>query len=294
MGNVIRREIGYEIDEEIDAPKVPDDFDDRIEDKKAEKEEYFKKNDSYYMNHIDDLKFGEFTREVITVDGEDIVCYVYKPDYGTEVTGLPVMMYMTGQSMEGNGEGIVTYGGLGSALNGQTVTPTGLVVIPYVPDGYHYESKDYRDKLNQIPSIIAEKYNGDTNRLSIGGCSYGGVAAYKIVDEHPDTYAAVVTAAGANDVTSAFNGVSVVNFLPDGNSGSDHTNPNYIKQQSNAVNSVGGESQTIKINGQYGHTNVANYGFWYKYDFDGDGKEEYAFEWAFNHTLDGSDTTVNG
>ena len=39
MGNVIRREIGYEIDDEIDAPKVPDDFDDRIEDKKAEKEE---------------------------------------------------------------------------------------------------------------------------------------------------------------------------------------------------------------------------------------------------------------
>ena len=282
----------YYNSKDVKTDKLPSksEYNKEKEEKKTAMEEYFKKNDSYYKNHLDDLKFGEFTREVINVDGEEIACYVYKPDYGTEVTGLPVMMYMTGQSMEGNGEGIVTYGGLGGALQSQSVTPSGLVVIPYVPDGYHYESKEYRDKLNKIPSIIAEKYNGDTNRMSIGGCSYGGVAAYKIVDEHPDTYAAVVTAAGANDVTSAFNGVSVVNFLPDGNSGSEHTNPNYIKGQSNAVNRAGGNSQTIKIDGQYGHTNVANYGFWKKYDFDGDGKEEYVFEWAFDHTLNGEDT----
>ena len=36
MGNVIRREIGYEIDDEIDAPVVPKEFDNEI---KIEKEE---------------------------------------------------------------------------------------------------------------------------------------------------------------------------------------------------------------------------------------------------------------
>ena len=241
---------------------------------------------SHYLNHLDDLKYGSFTREVIDVDGEKITCYVYRPDYGTDVTGLPVMMYMHGASMTGTGESIVTYGGLGEALNNKSITPSGIVVIPHVASGVQYESKAYRDKLNQIPTIIANKYGGDTNKLSVGGVSYGGLTAYNLVREHPGTYAAVVTACGAQEVDSSFKDVSVLNFVGESNDGN-HTASSYVQRQSDAVNSVGGESKVIKINKQWAHTNVGTYAFQNVYMCDDNSnKEEYPTEWAFRHNLD--------
>ena len=241
--------------------------------------------ENHYLNYKENLKYGSFKREEVVIDGEKMVCYVYRPDYGTKVSDLPVMMYMTGANMTGSGEGIVTYGGLGQAISDKSITPSGIVVIPYVKSGQQYESQSYRDKLNKLPAYFAKKYGGDTNKLSLGGTSYGGVTAYKLVTEHPGTYSAVVTAVGANEVTDAFKGVQVLNFNGEADA-SNHTGKTYVTKQSEKVNKVGGNSKVINISKQWAHTNVGTYAFGQKYDCDGSGKKKYTVEWAMEQCLD--------
>ena len=109
------------------------------------------------------LKYGSFTTKEYVVNGQKIKCYVYVPDYGEEVQNLPVMMYMHGASMENTGEQIVTYNGLGQLINERKITPSGIVVIPYVQNGHLYENKAYRDALAQIPNVVADEYKQNEN-----------------------------------------------------------------------------------------------------------------------------------
>ncbi len=206
------------------------------------------------------LQFGSFGTKEYVVNGQKIKCYVYVPDYGEEITDLPVMMYMHGASMENSGESIVTYGGLGEQLANRTVTPSGIVVIPYVQNGHLYEDKAYRDALAQIPLMVADEYNGDKDRISLAGVSYGAVTAYRLVNEHPDTYSAVVTACGAEEVTDAFEGMKVINYSGQGDA-NNHTGKSYVRNQTDRINQIGGQAQYYEYNDQWAHTNVGTKAF---------------------------------
>ena len=73
MGNVIRREIGYEIDDEIDAPVVPKEFDNE---KKIEKEENIIEQNKmtleneYEVEEEEDPKLK--SKPPINIDNEEI------------------------------------------------------------------------------------------------------------------------------------------------------------------------------------------------------------------------------
>ena len=73
MGNVIRREIGYEIDDEIDAPVVPKEFDNEI---KIEKEENIIEQNKmtleneYEVEEEEDPKLK--SKPPINIDNEEI------------------------------------------------------------------------------------------------------------------------------------------------------------------------------------------------------------------------------
>ena len=75
MGNVIRREIGYEIDDEIDAPVVPKEFDNEI---KIEKEENIIEQNNILKsleneNEVEEEEEPKFkSKPPITIEKEEI------------------------------------------------------------------------------------------------------------------------------------------------------------------------------------------------------------------------------
>ena len=245
-----------------------------------------------YTKYLSQLKYGTFTELSFTAsNGISINYFLYKPDYGTEVEGLPVFMYMHGIGFNDTGTQIVTYGGLGEAIKNKTVTPSGIVVMPHVKNGRLYENENYRDALAELAVQVCKDNNGDTNRISVGGCSYGAVTAFRLVTEHPGTFSAVVNAAGAADVTDAFKDVKVWNFngrRDDPN----HTGKSYVAKANKAVESVGGSAMYTLFDDVWGHTNVATKAFQNKYQ-DENGEYIYPFEWAFKQTKEEPVKTVS-
>ena len=233
----------------------------------------------YDLYKRSDLKFGSFDYEYYDVNGYKIKCLVYKPKYTKETGKLPVMLYMHGASMEDTGESIMTYGGFGEMLNNKEVTPSGIVVIPYVRNGWLYEDENFRDALAELPKKVAEENNGDKDRISVAGVSYGGITAHLLVTEHPGEFSAVVSACGASEVTDAYKDLTVLNFCGQGES-SKRTALSYVTRQTEAINKVGGNAKLIVYDNQWAHTNVGTKAF-HETITNENGEEIPIFEYMF-------------
>ena len=232
-------------------------------------------------------KFGTFQKESFTASNGIKIDYLcYKPDYGTNnVSGLPVHMYMTGAGMKSTGEQIMTYGGVGKLLNEKKITPSGIVVVPYVPSGHEYENKEFRKALAELPVAVCKQNNGDLNRISLSGHSYGAITAYNLVNENPNTFSAIVPVSGSKPPTEAFKTCKVWAFH--GAQDNPGNNTDYRKAVKNvqAIQAMGG-SATMHAYTDYPncyHTHTANYTFGNSFDDPDDDKDENVnpLEWAF-------------
>ena len=196
----------------------------------------------------------------INVDGTMMKCYVYVPKYEKDVGKLPVMMYMYGMDIDNNhGTELMTYGGLGKLIH-DGMSPSGIVVIPYVQNGRLYESKGFRDKLAKIPLKVCEKYNGDTSRISLGGTSYGAVTSYRLVDENPGIFSSIMAVYGVCSIKNInnFKNMKIVNIT--GRGGSNNTDINFIKKVSEQLKTVADVSFS-SYDDTWNHTNTGTRAF---------------------------------
>ena len=237
-----------------------------------------------------DHTYGTFTREVFTSsDGTQIAYMIYRPNYGDQnVTNLPVHMYMTGAGMKSTGEQIMTYGGIGKLLNEKNLNPSGIVIVPYVPSGVQYESEKYRKALAELPVQVCKDNNGDLNRISLSGHSYGAITAYNLVNENPDTFSAIVPVSGSKPPTEAFKNVKVWAFH--GAQDNPGNNTDYRKAVKNiqAIQDMGGTA-TLHSYTEYPncyHTHTANNTFSSTFEDPDEDKDEQInpLEWAFQQT----------
>ncbi|MBP5678856.1 MAG: hypothetical protein J6X28_03410 [Bacilli bacterium] len=232
--------------------------------------------------------FGSLTVQSFTSSNNINIKYLlYIPDYGQEVSGLPVHMYMTGASMKSTGEHIMTDGGIGKLLNEKNINPSGIVIVPYVPSGHEYESEAYRKALAELPKTVCKQYNGDESRISLSGHSYGAITAYNLVNENPDEFSAIVPVSGSKPPTEAFKNVKVWAFH--GAQDNPGNNTDYKKAVKNikAIQEMGGEA-TLHSYTEYPncyHTHTGNYTFANQFDDpdedDDDDEEISPLEWAF-------------
>ena len=231
--------------------------------------------------------YGSFTRETFTSsNGTQITYMLYKPSYNgsTSNSGLPVHMYLTGANMTGSGEQIMTYGGVGKNLKEKTINPSGIVVIPHVPSGKQYENANYRTALTELATTVCKENNGDSNRISLGGHSYGAITAYRLVQEHPNTFSAIVPVSGSAKITNAnaFSNVKIWAFHGARDNPGNNTNYTQAVQVINALQSAGVKA-TLHAYEDYPncyHTHTANTTFSNEFDSP-DGKKENPLEWAF-------------
>ena len=102
---------------------------------------------------------------------------------------------------------------------------------------------------------VAEENNGDKDRISVAGVSYGGITAHLLVTEHHGEFSAVASACGASEVTDAYKDLTVLNFCGQGES-SNRTALSYVTRQTEAINKVGGNAKLVVYDNQWAHTNV--------------------------------------
>jgi pimeloyl-ACP methyl ester carboxylesterase len=208
--------------------------------------------------------------------------YIYVPTYANGYTGKnPVMVYEHGGSSWDTGRG--NFGtGIFEAIN-SGARPKGIVGGLYIKNfGDGRTSAD----IDEFVDYMVEKYNGDTNRLSIAGQSYGAITAYKVINEHPGKYAACVPISGWGSVNSgtaetafwAFHGTR------DNRGGGSHTTYPGAVSAISQLQQLGGNAKLQDLEGKF-HSRCQIYTFERPYTSP-DGEEEYAWEWAMKQTKD--------
>lgn len=225
------------------------------------------------------LTYGSFTEQrFVASNGAVIDYYIYLPKYETEVDNLPVMIYMHGGSAHGNGKSGLLSHGLSKAVATKQVTPSGIVIIPYIRN---FEGDNIQVGIRELADNVVSTYNADPNRISISGHSYGAITAYRAVNANPGYFSAVVPISGWDKVTEAFNGVKVWAFhgSEDNRGGGSHTTYPGALNAVSQINAIGGTALMHTFQGA-GHGWVQDYTYEQTYESP-DGKEESVLEWAF-------------
>ena len=207
--------------------------------------------------NLDNLQYGTFeAHEFVASNGVKVQYWLYVPDYGKEVENLPVMLYMHGGSTTQNVslDHAKQYG-LTHHIAEKDVTPSGIVIMPAICD---FNEKG-RVALKELTDSVVEEYNCDTNRISVSGHSYGGITAYRLVNENPDYFSCVVPISGSEKVTDAFNGVKVWSFNGTYENKAGYTSIMSGERAVEEVNEVGGEAKLTPLKTGHAGTNKITY-----------------------------------
>jgi len=236
-----------------------------------------------YTKYLKDLKYGKLVRKkFVAKNGTKIDYLLYVPDYGREVTGLPINMYMHGSGMGQNDFSRLTRSGLGRFITDKKLKPSGIVILPLAPSGSAYNSKSFRDALAELPLAVAKEYNANTKKISLSGHSYGAITAYKLVNEHPNEFSAIVPVSGSNKVTSAFKNVNVWAFHGTADNKTKNTSYSQAVSAVKSIIQLGSKAVMHPYKGAGHGGNVVIDTFTKEYEMDGETINP--LEWAFKQT----------
>ena len=231
--------------------------------------------------NIEDLQYGTFEpREFTASNGLTVQYWLYVPDYGKDVENLPLMLYMHGGSTKQRVslDGAKKYG-LTSYISKHEITPSGIVIMPAVCDF----TERGRVALKELTDSVVDEYNCDTDRISVGGHSYGAITAYNLINENPNYFSCCVALSGRAKVTDAFKNVRVWSFNGTYETGSGWTSYNSSVNAVKEINNMGGDAYLTPI--KTGHAGTNKMTFIDEYDSP-DGDKRYPLEWAFEQEKD--------
>ena len=233
-----------------------------------------------YTQYLNNLKYGSFTQQSFTSStGQTMQYWLYVPDYGTEVTGLPVMMYLHGGGGDENSMTRLTYHGLTKCIANKEITPSGIVICHLVTKFFTEETTQ---TLKELTDTVVKTYNADPNRISISGHSYGAVQSYQMVNTYPNYYAACIPISGSTDVTSSFKDTKVWAFHGGFDNKGSISKLDDVKTRLSQIDSMGGDTQ-LYVFDRMGHAYVQDKTYEGQFESP-DGKVESPLEWAFKQT----------
>lgn len=231
-----------------------------------------------YTEYLTNLKYGSFTHQQFEDSNHNVIdYYLYVPDNVENISGLPVMLYMHGAGKDSTQSSCLNYG-LPNKIMNQEINPQGIVICPFIKN---HTSDETLTTLKELTDNVVSTYNADSNRVSLSGHSYGAMVAYKLVNEYPDTYSAVVPISGWDEVTDAFKTTKVWAFHGVYDNQGDQNRHTTYNGQVNAVNSIkniGGTAEMTTLKMGHAYTQNKTYETTY---LSPDGIEENPLDWAF-------------
>jgi len=121
--------------------------------------------------------------------------FLYVPKYSTDVTGLPVHLYL--HSAGAFHSDATTKESLPMLLKNGTVKANGIVICPQgTANMSHWRDEKYEAALIELTNNIVAEYNADSNRISLSGHSRGAQDGYKYVADNPGYFSAFIPVSG--------------------------------------------------------------------------------------------------
>jgi len=127
-------------------------------------------------------------------NGETIEYYLYVPEYSTEVSDLPVHLYLHGSG----GFKDVLYGSLPYYLAKKDYQSNSIIICPQ-GEGSNWRDSKYQAALMELTNNVVSTYKADSNRVSISGHSMGAIGGYELISRNPNYFSAFIPIAGNND-----------------------------------------------------------------------------------------------
>ncbi len=232
----------------------------------------FTSND--YTAKLDQLSYGSFTHESFTspTTGVKVDYYLYVPDYGEEVENLPIHMYLHGSGE--NNSGVLSCG-LPALINSKQITPSGIVVCVQC-HGSDFDKKNYQQALLELNNHIAETKNGDKNKISLSGHSWGAITGYKMLVDYPDYFSAFLPISGRPTSALGYTTTKVWGFH------GAHDSAVAYDSGRKAIEDLtrAGADATLYTYEKEGHGRVQDYTFQREFQYK-DGEMYNPLEWAF-------------
>ena len=222
------------------------------------------------------LTYGTFElKKFTTSEGKEIEYYIYVPNYGKQVDGLSVMLYMHGGSARGTSkEGWLNYG-LTNKIYKKELTPSGIVIMPFIRN---FERDNIEQSLKELTDSVVKQYNANPKKVAISGHSYGGITAYRMINKYPGYFSCCIPISGSEKVTDAFKGMKVWSFNGTYESGSSNTGYKKCENAVNEINQIGGKAYITALKTWHAGTNKDTYAKEYQ---SPDGEMINPLEWAF-------------
>ena len=233
-----------------------------------------------YLEKLAQLGYGTFEKKTFTAsNGTSVSYYVYVPDYGEEVEGLPVHLYLHGSSESGSG---VLDVGLPNMLKNETITPSGIVICAQAPDASAFYNSNYQQALVELTNNVADTYDADKNKISLSGHSYGAIVGYQLVSNYPDEFAAFIPISGNSAASQGAANTKIWAFHGSEDLGGGSTDYDTTKKLVSEINNMGGDATLHTFEGD-GHSGVQKKTFEQEYEYK-DGEMYNPLEWAFQQS----------
>ena len=233
-----------------------------------------------YLSKIDQLNGGSFEKQSYQASNGVVVnYYLWIPNYGEEVEGLPVHMYLHGSGETGSG---VLNHGLPKLIADGTVVPEGIVICPQASSMSDFGNKNYQAALVELSTKMAEDHNGDTNKISLSGHSMGAIGGYKMINNYPGHFAAFMPISGNGNCDAGVQQVKIWAFhgnLDNGQS-TDYSRAAQLVKQMQQM----GKTAALHTFSGMGHAKVQEMTYQGEYE-NPDGETTSALEWAFRQSL---------
>ena len=221
--------------------------------------------------------YGTFEKKTYTAtNGTTLEYYMYTPDYGKSVSGLPIHLYFHGSGETGSG---VLNCGLPKLIKEQSINPSGIVLCLQAKSRSDFSNDNYLDAIMELTQNVASESGGDMSRVSASGHSMGAMASYRIAKRYPDTITAIVPISGYTSRVEQLKDVKVWAFHGANDSSVDYNSAVYTIKQ---LQSLGGNARLYTFSNA-GHGGVQNYTFEEEYE-DENGNKINPLEWAFRQT----------
>lgn len=121
--------------------------------------------------------------------------WCYRPTESTE-EALPLIVFLHGTDGCGSDlNRIMKIESIPSYIAKGDIYPNAIVISPQCPSGNNW-ARLASDVMELIEQVIVEQ-NVDRSRISITGCSLGGVGTYQIAIKNPNYFSAVVPVCGS-------------------------------------------------------------------------------------------------
>ncbi len=132
-------------------------------------------------------------------NGVTVNYYVYIPKVEEGTSKLSTLIYFhgVGDTIDKNSDR-----GLPGLIKNQEVNPKGIVIFPQATGNtkdIDFCYKEYEEAVLEFTYKVVDENNGDRKKISVSGHSNGGTAAYKMVNNFPNTFAACAPIAGVGN-----------------------------------------------------------------------------------------------